>query len=98
MLRRKDVRHLGKGDCHVMAHLGVDAGVGVRLSVQDSSAWYYDPSTQVLHEWLCQCRACRTAFRLDAPSPRCRFKRRFIAHQSFEAVTVDDIRALLRCT
>ena len=93
-LRRSDVRFLGKGDRHVMAHLGIDPDVGVRLSVQDSSAWYYDPSTLVLHEWLCQCRACRTSFRLDEPSARCRFKRRFIAHQSFEGMSVDAIRAL----
>ena len=88
-LRRNDVRALSKGDRHVMAHLGV---VGVRLEVPDSSAWYWDPHTLELHEWMCQCRACRSAFWLGEPSPRCRFKRKYVAHQRLQGVTVDMLK------
>ena len=88
-LRRNDIRTLSKGDCHVMAHLGV---VGVRLNVYDSCAWYWDPHTLELHEWMCLCRACRATAWLDEPSTRCRFKRKFVAHQRFQGVTVDMLR------
>jgi len=89
-LRRNEVRPLSAGDRHVMEHLGIPNGV--RLRVQDTSAWYYDPDTLVLHEWLCQCRACLTTFRLDEPSTRCRFKRTFLVHQAHGGVSIDMLR------
>jgi len=67
-----------------MAHLGV---TGVRLNVHDSCAWYWDPHTLELHEWMCQCRACRTGD--GEPSTRCRFKKKFVAHQRFKGVAAD---------
>ena len=90
MLRRSQVRSSSRGDLHVMGHLGIPNAV--RLDVYDSCFWYYDEASRTLHEWLCQCRACRTAWRMDAPSPRCRFKRKYVVHDSWADVGVEDLK------
>ena len=64
-----------------MAHLGIPNAV--RLAVPDSTFWYYDEESHTLHEWLCQCRACRTAWRDNTPSSHCHFKRKYVAHVAY---------------
>ena len=89
-LRDSEVRDLERGDRHVLAHLGIPDAV--RLSIMDSSYWYYDAGSRTLHEWMCWCRACTVTFRQDVPSHHCKFRPRYTVHDSWTGVDESDLR------
>lgn len=90
-LRANEIRTLTPGDRSLLRHLGIPDAV--RLNAIDSSLWYWDADSRTLHEWLCTCRACRSQYRIaDAPSTRCRYRRRHAVHEVWPDVGVGDLR------